>query len=140
MGLPTEPGAILGTVAYMSPEQARGLPADHRSDIFAFGSLLYELLCGRRAFSGPSAVETMHAILRDEPAELPAGVRQAAGGLERVVRTCLAKEPAERWQSAADLAREIAWLAEDQAGRGLRAPRAMSRGAGFRGWSRAVAP
>ncbi len=112
-GLPTKPGAILGTVAYMSPEQARGLPADNRSDIFAFGSLLYELLCGRRAFSGASAVETMHAILRDEPAELPPGVRQAAGGLERVVRTCLAKEPGERWQSAADLAREIAWLSED---------------------------
>jgi Tol biopolymer transport system component len=114
MGLPTAPGAILGTIAYMSPEQARGLPADHRSDIFAFGSLLYELLCGRRAFSGPSAVETMHAIVKDEPAALPASVRQAAGGLERVVKTCLAKEPGERWQSAADLAREIAWLAEDQ--------------------------
>jgi eukaryotic-like serine/threonine-protein kinase len=123
MGLPTEPGVILGTVAYMSPEQARGLAADHRSDIFSFGSLLYELLCGRRAFSGPSVVETMHAIVKDEPADLPPGVRQAAGGLERVVKTCLAKEPGERWQSAADLARELAWLAEDQGRRGA-SPRA----------------
>src|SRR5450759_2107142 len=111
---PTEPGVILGTVAYMSPEQVRGLPADHRADIFTFGCVLYEMLSGRRPFSGPSTVETMHAIVRDEPAQLPAAVREAAGGLERVVRTCLAKEPGERWQSAADLARELSWLGEDQ--------------------------
>jgi serine/threonine protein kinase/Tol biopolymer transport system component len=111
---PTEPGVILGTVAYMSPEQVRGLPADHRADIFTFGCVLYEMLSGRRPFSGPSTVETMHAIVRDEPAELPAAVREAAGGLERVLRTCLAKEPGERWQSAADLARELSWLGEDQ--------------------------
>ncbi len=108
----TEPGVILGTMAYMSPEQVRGLPADHRADIFTFGCVLYEMLSGRRPFSGSSAVETMHAIARDEPAELPAAVREAAGGLERVVRTCLAKEPGERWQSAADLARELSWLGE----------------------------
>jgi Tol biopolymer transport system component len=111
---PTEPGVILGTVSYMSPEQARGLPADHRADIFTFGCVLYEMLSGRRPFSGPSAVETMHAIVREEPDELPAALRESSPGFERVVRTCLAKEPGERWQSAADLARELSWLGEGE--------------------------
>jgi serine/threonine protein kinase len=110
----TEPGVILGTVSYMSPEQARGLPADHRADIFTFGCVLYEMLTGRRPFSGPSAVETMHAIVREEPDELPAALRESSPGFERVVRTCLAKEPGERWQSAADLARELSWLGEGE--------------------------
>ena len=111
---PTEPGVVLGTIAYMSPEQVRGLPVDHRADIFAFGCVLYELLSGRRPFSALSAVETMHAILRDEPAPLPSAVRESGPELERVVGTCLAKEPTERWQSAADLARELSWLDESQ--------------------------
>jgi eukaryotic-like serine/threonine-protein kinase len=111
---PTEPGVVLGTIAYMSPEQVRGLPADHRADIFAFGCVLYELLSSRRPFRGASPVETMHAIVHDEPAELPAAVREAAPALERVVRTCLAKEPRERWQNAADLARELDWLGDER--------------------------
>ena len=110
----TEPGVVLGTIAYMSPEQVRGLPVDHRADIFAFGCVLYELLSGRRPFLGQSAVETMHAILREEPAPLPRAVRQSGAELERVIGTCLAKEPAERWQSAADLARELSWLDDTQ--------------------------
>jgi eukaryotic-like serine/threonine-protein kinase len=111
---PTEAGVILGTVAYMSPEQVQGLPVDHRADIFAFGCVLYELISGRRPFSGASAVERMHAILRDEPAELPAAVRGPAASLERVVRTCLAKDPRDRWQSAGDLARELSWLGQER--------------------------
>jgi eukaryotic-like serine/threonine-protein kinase len=112
----TETGVILGTVAYMSPEQVRALPADHRSDIFAFGCVLYEMLSGRRPFSAGSTIETMHAILRDEPLSLPPGAAGSGAALERVVGTCLAKEPAERWQSAADLARELSWAGENEGG------------------------
>src|SRR5664279_4774186 len=111
---PTEPGVILGTIAYMSPEQVRGLPVDHRADIFAFGCVLYEMISGRRPFTGESAVDTMHAIARDEAPELPAGVRESAPGFARLIATCLAKDPRERWQSAADLARELSWLGEDK--------------------------
>ena len=110
---PTEAGVILGTVAYMSPEQVQGLPVDHRADIFAFGCVLYELISGRRPFSGTSTVERMHAILHDEPPDLPAAVRGSATSLERIVRTCLAKDPRERWQSAGDLARELSWLGQE---------------------------
>jgi len=111
---PTEPGVILGTIAYLSPEYVRGLPVDHRADIFAFGCVLYEMLSGRRPFTGDSAIETMHAIAKDEAPELPAGVRESAPGIARLIATCLAKEPGERWQSAADLGRELSWLGEDQ--------------------------
>src|SRR5215212_7136149 len=75
---PTTPGTVLGTVGYMAPEQVRGETADARSDIFAFGTILYEMLSGQRAFSGPSAVETMHAILRSDPPELTSQVRLKA--------------------------------------------------------------
>ena len=122
---PTEPGVILGTIAYMSPEHVRGLPVDHRADIFAFGCILYEMVSGRRPFSGDSAIETMHAIAKDEASELPAGVRDSAPGIARLIATCLAKQPGERWQSAADLARELSWLGEDQGRPGV--PPAASR-------------
>ena len=101
---------ILGTIAYMSPEHVRGLPVDHRADIFAFGCILYEMVSGRRPFSGESAIETMHAIAKNEAPELPVGVRESAPGIVRLIATCLAKQPRERWQSAADLARELSWL------------------------------
>jgi eukaryotic-like serine/threonine-protein kinase len=100
----TEPGTVLGTVGYMSPEQVRGNPADSRSDIFAFGALVYEMLTGRRAFRAESAVETMSAILADDPAEFGAsGERALPAGLERIVRRCLEKSPAERFQNARDV-------------------------------------
>ena len=95
----TEPGVVLGTVGYMSPEQVRGRPADHRSDLFALGAVLYEMLTGRRAFQKDSAAETMSAILREEPPALA-----VPPGLDRVVRHCLEKEPHHRFQSASDLA------------------------------------
>ncbi len=100
----TEPGVVLGTVGYMSPEQVRGHAADHRSDIFAFGSILYEMLTGRRAFRGDSAIETMNAILKDEPPEISASRLGLSPALDRVVRRCLEKSPVERFQSASDLA------------------------------------
>jgi serine/threonine-protein kinase len=101
----TEPGVVMGTVGYMSPEQVRGQPADHRSDIFAFGAVLYELLAGRRAFQGQSAADTMSAILKEDPPPLVVLNPGVSPALERwVVRHCLEKNPAERFQSARDLA------------------------------------
>jgi serine/threonine protein kinase/tetratricopeptide (TPR) repeat protein len=95
---PTEAGAILGTVAYMSPEQAQGRPADARSDIFSFGLVLYEMLSGKRAFSGESPVATALAIVKDEPILL-----QASSPLEKIVRHCLAKHPSDRYQSVSEI-------------------------------------
>ena len=87
-------GAVMGTVAYMSPEQAQGKPADARSDIFSFGLVLYELLSGRQAFAGDSAIDTMAAIVRDEPAPLDAPAK-----LSEIVTRCLRKSPAARFQT-----------------------------------------
>ena len=102
----TDPGTVLGTVGYMSPEQARGEPGDHRSDIFSLGALLYELVSGRRAFQRDSAAETLTAILREDPPELSASSVWAVPppGLARVITHCLEKSPAERFQSASDAA------------------------------------
>ena len=94
----------MGTVGYMSPEQVRGKPADSRSDIFAFGAILYEMLSGKRAFHGDSAVETMSAILKEDPPDLAETNRNVSPALERIVRHCLEKNPAERFQSARDVA------------------------------------
>ena len=99
----TTPGSVLGTVGYMAPEQVRGRPADHRADIFSLGAILYEMLSGRRAFRGDSAVETLNAILKDDPAELSASGRLVPPALERLVRHCLEKRPEDRFQSARDL-------------------------------------
>jgi Tol biopolymer transport system component len=100
----TDPGQVIGTAGYMSPEQVRGLAADHRSDLFSLGAILYEMLSGKRAFHGESAVETMNAILKDDPPELSQTNQQIVPGLERVVDHCLEKNPEERFQSARDLA------------------------------------
>ncbi|HEY3171431.1 MAG TPA: protein kinase, partial [Thermoanaerobaculia bacterium] len=100
----TQEGTTLGTVGYMSPEQVRGQPADNRSDIFSFGTVFYEMLTGRRAFRADSAVETMNAILTEEPPDFTdAKVRNVSPGLERIVRRCLEKDPAHRFQDAHDL-------------------------------------
>jgi eukaryotic-like serine/threonine-protein kinase len=100
----TAPGLVMGTVGYMAPEQARGLPVDHRADIFAFGCVIYELIAGRRAFDRGSAADTLSAILREDPAPLSAQNPGVPPALERVVQRCLEKDPAERFQSARDLA------------------------------------
>jgi serine/threonine protein kinase len=100
----TDPGTVMGTMGYMSPEQLKGQPVDHRSDIFSFGAILYEMLSGKRAFRGDSMAETMSAILREDPPDLSETNKTVSPALERVVRHCLEKNPAERFHSARDLA------------------------------------
>ena len=101
--LTTASGTILGTVGYMSPEQVRGQPVDHRSDVFSFGAVLYEMLCGRRAFDGETPADTLTAILRQDPPDLTEMGREIPPALERITRRCLEKDPAERFQSARDI-------------------------------------
>jgi serine/threonine protein kinase/Tol biopolymer transport system component len=100
----TEAGTVMGTAGYMSPEQVRGKPADACSDIFSFGAVLYEMLSGKRAFHGDSAADTMSAILKEDPPDLSETNRNISPALERIVRHCLEKSPAERFQSARDVA------------------------------------
>jgi hypothetical protein len=100
----TRPGVIMGTVPYMSPEQVRGLPADARSDIFALGSVLYEMLARRRAFAGETASEVETAILREEPPELPTLDARIPATLDRIVRRCLEKRAEDRFETARDVA------------------------------------
>jgi len=101
---PTDPGTVMGTVGYMSPEQVRGLAADPRSDIFSLGAVLFEMLWGKRAFQGATAVETMNAILKEDPPEVSDAARPVPPALERIARRCLEKKPQERFHSAHDLA------------------------------------
>jgi hypothetical protein len=100
----TETGTIMGTPGYMAPEQVRGKTADHRSDIFALGCVLYEMVAGRRAFGGDTAPDTMAAILKEDPPQLSATGATLPADLERVIHRCLEKRPEARFQSAADLA------------------------------------
>jgi eukaryotic-like serine/threonine-protein kinase len=108
----TETGIVMGTAGYMSPEQVRGKPADHRSDIFSFGAILYEMISGKRAFHGETAADTMSAILKEEAPELSETARNVPPGLERIVRHCLEKHPVQRFQSAGDLAFDLESLTE----------------------------
>jgi eukaryotic-like serine/threonine-protein kinase len=100
----TANGAVVGTVGYMSPEQVRGQQVDHRTDIFAFGTILYEMLTGRRAFRAGSSVETMNAILTEDPPDTVSSAQHISPALDRIVRRCLEKNREERFQSARDLA------------------------------------
>ena len=99
----TEEGTLLGTVAYMSPEQAEGKELDPRSDIFSFGSVLHEMITGRRAFSGASKIATLSAILSKEPTPISESVHDVPPELERILSRCLRKEPERRWQTMADV-------------------------------------
>src|SRR5499427_6827173 len=116
----TEPGVVMGTLGYMSPEQVKGKSADQRSDLFAFGAILYEMLSGQRAFHRDSAAETMSAILREEPPDLSATNKSVQPGLERIVRHCLEKNPEERFYSMRDVAFDLEALS------GLSAPQTPS--------------
>jgi Tol biopolymer transport system component len=106
----TTPGIVMGTVGYMSPEQAQGGVADHRSDIFSFGCVLYEMATGARAFGGRSAVDTLHQIINVEPAPLTSKLPTAPAELQRIVAKCLAKDPEERYQSMKEVAIDLRGL------------------------------
>ena len=93
----------MGTVGYMSPEQVRGLPVDHRSDIFSFGAILYEMLSGKKAFKRDTAGDTMAAILKEEPPELSGSGRNISPALDHIIRHCLEKDRDNRFQSAKDI-------------------------------------
>ena len=121
VALQTEPGTVLGTIGYMSPEQVRGKPADSRSDIFSFGSVLYEMIAGRRPFQGDSTAETMAAIAQKDPPELGESGAKVPAALERVVRHCLEKRPEDRFQSARDLAFDLESAAGSSAASGVTA-------------------
>jgi Tol biopolymer transport system component len=108
----TEAGSLLGTFQYMAPEQLEGTEADARTDVFALGSVLYEMVTGRRAFAGKSQASLIGAILKDEPQPISKVQPMTPPALDRLVRRCLAKDPDARWQSAADVADELRWIAE----------------------------
>jgi len=108
----TRQGHIAGTLEYMSPEQIEGKKADPRSDIFALGAVLYEMATGKRAFEGKSTISVASAILEKDPEPISKIQPMSPPALEHVVKTCLAKEPDERWQSAADVGRELRWISE----------------------------
>ncbi len=105
----------MGTVGYMSPEQVRGMPVDHRSDIFSFGAVLYEMLSGRRAFQRDTAAETMTAVLREDPPELSTIALQVSPALDRIVHHCLEKSPEQRFRSTDDIAFSLQSLSESSA-------------------------
>jgi Tol biopolymer transport system component len=110
----TSAGIVVGTPGYMSPEQVRALPLDHRTDIFSLGSCLYEMLCGIPAFERESAIETMHAVMSTEPVPLSTLVPHLPAGIDAIVRHCMEKDPRERFQSARDLAFQLRMLPEMQ--------------------------
>ncbi len=125
MGLVTQAGTVMGTVGYMSPEQANGSVVDFRSDQFSFGTVLYEMVTGSRAFPGRSHAEIMAAILRDEPARLASALPQAPAPFFWIVERCLAKDPSQRYASTRDLARDLATVRDRLAdvGAGYSEPR-----------------
>jgi serine/threonine protein kinase len=123
----TDEGTILGTLQYMAPEQLEGKEADARTDIFAFGALLYEMATGKKAFLGTSQASLIGSILKDEPAPISTVQPMTPPGLDRVIRTCLAKDPEDRWQSAHDVGSELKWIASTSSEAGLPAPVALRR-------------
>ena len=137
---PTEPGTVLGTAAYMSPEQVRGKAVDQRSDLFSLGLILYEMVAGRRAFQEGTPVETMMAILRDDPPPLSSLGRALPAGLEEIVDHCLEKSPHERFQSARDLAFALRVLERDPSAPRTPQPAAPASGVGSPSVSSGVSP
>jgi serine/threonine protein kinase len=109
----TSEGTILGTVAYMAPEQIEGKSADQRTDIFALGAVLYEMATGRKPFTGESRVSLIGSILKDEPALISSIRPMTPPALDRIVRTCLAKDPDDRFQAAHDVKLQLRWIAEE---------------------------
>jgi Tol biopolymer transport system component len=112
----TAEGAILGTLSYMAPEQLEGKKVDSRTDIFALGATLYEMATGKKAFSGATQASLISSILRDDPSPISQVQPMSPPALDRIVKTCLAKDPEDRWQSAGDVAKELKWIGEGSAG------------------------
>jgi len=138
INIPTEPGAVLGTVGYMAPEQVRGAPVDSRADLFAFGALLYEMVTGLRAFQRETAAETMTAILREDPPE--AATSALTPGIDRIVRRCLEKKPDARFRSAHDLAFALESLSGTSTASGVTAiPQAAAPERNVQSWMAALA-
>jgi Tol biopolymer transport system component len=108
----TAHGAVVGTLPYMSPEQVEGRPVDARTDVFALGAVLFEMTTGRRAFAGTSPAALVSAILSAEPPSLSSAGRTSPAGLDRLIRTCLARDPDRRWQSARDVGLQLEAMAE----------------------------
>ena len=131
----TAEGTVLGTVQYMAPEQLEGKPADARTDLFAFGAVLYEMVTGRKAFQGKSQASLIAAILASEPPPLTTLQPMTPPALERVVRGCLAKDPDDRRQSAHDLMLDLRWIAETGASAGGPGPGPAKRNNRERAWS-----
>jgi serine/threonine protein kinase len=120
----TDPGMVMGTAGYMSPEQVRGQAVDQRTDIFAFGAILYETLTGRRAFQRSTSAETMSAILNDDPPAIAQTGANIPPALQRVVNRCLEKNPEQRFHSASDLAFALDTLSDSGASPGVTADQA----------------
>jgi len=121
-GAVTAPGMILGTLQYMAPEQVEGKAADARADIFSFGAVIYEMATGKKSFEGKSQASLIAAILEREPAPISSLQPMTPPALDRVVKTCLAKDPEDRWQNAQDLKRELGWIADGVSGAGGPSP------------------
>ena len=131
----TTAGMVMGTASYMAPEQVRGEGADPRTDIFAFGAVLYEMLSGARAFRRDTPAETMTAVLKDDPPELSDGTRLVSPSLERIVRRCLEKNPEQRFQSARDLSFALSALSGTESSNIARAVAAGPRRLPLRLWT-----
>jgi Tol biopolymer transport system component len=123
----TAAGVVMGTASYMAPEQVRGEPVDARTDIFAFGAVLYEMLSGVRAFRRDTAAETMTAVLKEDPPEISGPLRPVSSTLERIVRRCLEKSPEQRFQSARDLSFALSALSGTETSAAARATAAAPR-------------
>ena len=135
----TQEGAILGTLQYMAPEQLEGKDADARSDIFAFGATVYAMVTGKKAFEGSSQASLIHAILGVDPPTISSLQPMSPAALDEIVKTCLAKDPEDRWQGAADLRRQLKWIAEGGSQAGLAVPAAVPARSQLRlAWSMAA--
>jgi eukaryotic-like serine/threonine-protein kinase len=124
----TAQGSMVGTLQYMAPEQLEGKEADARTDIFAFGVVVYEMATGKKAFEGKSQASLIAKILETDPPPISSLQPMTPPALDRVVKTCLAKEPDERWQTASDLCRELKWIAESGSMHGVASPVAVPAG------------
>src|SRR5712692_6329083 len=136
----TQEGTIVGTFQYMAPEQLEGLEADARTDIFAFGTVLYEMATGKRAFAGKTKTSLIAAIVKENPRPMAELQPLTPPALEHVVNKCLSKDPDDRWQNAHDIAEELKWISEAGSSAGVAAPLLARRKSRERlGWVAAVA-